>query len=79
MLANMKVIEAVKSAPRANRLLPNALAAYEHDELTMPKNDAFTTVPGLWSPSERCIARRDTNAWTAPDRAKPNANAQNVS
>ena len=37
----MNTIEAVKSAPRANSDFASAAAAYEHDEDTIPKNEAL--------------------------------------
>ena len=44
--ANMKTIDVVKSAPRANSDLLNAAAANEHDEDTIPRNPALATVAG---------------------------------
>ena len=44
--AIMNTIAAVKSAPRAKSVLANALAAYEHDELTMPKKLARASAAG---------------------------------
>lgn len=37
--ANMKIIDAVKSADRANSDFASALAAYEHEELAAPSSD----------------------------------------
>lgn len=79
VLANMNIIEAVKSAPLANKLFASALAAYEHDELTMPKIDARATVLGLWSPNNSRIRLRDTKAWIKPDSVNPKTKAQKVS
>ena len=62
VLANIKIIDAVKSAPRANKLFASALAAYEQDELTIPNSDARAIVLGLWSPKSSRIRLRDTNA-----------------
>ena len=58
VLANIKTIEAVKFAPLLKRLLANALAAYEHDELTIPKNVAFISVAAESSPRD-CRMRLD--------------------
>ena len=79
VLANIKIIEAVKSAPLANKLFASALAAYEHDELTMPNNEARATVLGLWSPKSSRIRLRDTKACIKPDSVKPKTKAQKVS
>jgi hypothetical protein len=42
----MNTIEAVKSAPRENKLFANADAAYEQDEEITPNNDDFASVTG---------------------------------
>ncbi len=77
--ANMKIIDAVKSADRANNDRASALAAYEHDELAAPSSDARVADPTVSRPSTRCIARRETNACTIPDSANPTTSAHNVS
>ena len=46
VLATMNTMAAVKSAPRANRLLASADDAYEHEELITPKNDDLASVAG---------------------------------
>ena len=79
VLAIMNTIAAVKSAPRANNVLARAEDAYEQDELMTPKKDDFARVRGRWLPRAACISVRDTNAWTAPDNAKPRTSAQRVS
>jgi hypothetical protein len=50
VLANMKTIAVVKSAPFTIKLLAIALAAYEQLELIMPRIEALTIVRGRWSP-----------------------------
>src|SRR5205085_2837727 len=79
VLANMNTMALVKSAPRTNSDLASALAAYEHEELTIPSALDLATVPDRWSPRTRCISPRETKACTAPERPKPSTSAQNVS
>ncbi|CAB4905586.1 unannotated protein [freshwater metagenome] len=79
VLANIKTIEAVKFAPLLKRLLANALAAYEHDELTIPKKVAFASVAAESSPRDSRIRFLDTKAWTTPESANPRTSAQKVS
>src|SRR5947199_6881286 len=56
-----------------------AVAAYEHDEDTIPKKVARETAGGRWSPITRCISSLETKAWTAPDSPKPSTSAHSVS
>ena len=77
--ANMNTRAEMKSAPLANRDLAMAVAAYEHDDDTMPKPLARATAAGPWSPRVRCICSWETKACTAPDRPKPNTRGHSVS
>ena len=74
----MNTIALMKSAPFWNSDFAIAVAAYEQDELTIPKNVARPTAPGPWSPKARCISSLETNAWTTPDSVKPSTSAQRV-
>jgi hypothetical protein len=58
----MKTNDAVKFAPFENKLLANALAEYEQEELMIPKNDALKTLLKLSSPSCSLILFRETKA-----------------
>jgi hypothetical protein len=62
VLANIKIIEAVKFAPLENKLFAKALAEYEHDELMTPKIDALEILLKLASPNCSFIALREMNA-----------------
>ena len=77
--ANMKTMAAVKSAPRWNSDLARALAAYEHEELAMPRSELRVRAAGPCRPMTRCIWPRDTKACTAPESPKPSTSAQSVS
>ncbi len=52
--ANMNTIEAVKSAPRENGDFARALAAYEQELLTMPKELLLAIVPWLLTSVRSC-------------------------
>jgi hypothetical protein len=75
----MNTMAAVKSAPRWNNDLASALAAYEHEELAMPRSELRVRAAGPCRPMTRCIWPRDTKACTAPDSAKPSTSAHSVS
>ncbi len=62
VLANMKTIEVVKSAPLSKRLLAIELAAYEQLELIAPRKPARVTDAGLCFPSFSTMSRFDPKA-----------------
>src|SRR5947209_15583070 len=77
--ANMNTMAEMKSAPFSYNDLAMAVAAYEHEEDTIPKKVARPTAAGRWSPITRCISSLETKACTAPESPKPNTSAQRVS
>lgn len=72
-------MEAVKSAPLVKILRARALAAYEQEELTIPKMEARPIAAGERVPNKFFICDRVTKACTAPESEKPSTNAQKVS
>ncbi len=74
-----KVIAAVKFAPLLNSDLASATAAYEHDELAAPSNEARPSVRGESSGSRRLICSFETTASTAAESVNPRMSAQRIS
>src|SRR6202171_5341661 len=77
--ANSKMIALPKLAPRRNRALPTATAAYEHDELAAPKPHARRKPFRSGLPRVRATARFDTTVWTIAESRKPKASGQRTS
>ena len=76
--ANMKTLTATKSAPFTKSDLDMAVAAYEHDDESIPKAVARPTAGRWWSPNLARIGSRLTKAWTAPESPKPKMSGQSV-
>src|SRR6516225_5041901 len=76
VLAISKAMAATKLAPRRNRDLASATAAYEHDEEAEPRPAATASVLGRSSPSSRVTVWRRTTAWTTADSVNPRISDQ---
>ena len=62
VLANIKTMEAVKSAPLRKIDRDKAEAAYEQDDEMIPRKDALVRVFGRWLPRVFSIALREIKA-----------------
>ena len=77
--ANWNASAEAADAPFWNRLLPMAMAAYEHDEEAAPSPVAVAM--GFKPPPERAfwMRSRGTHAWTTAEMKKPKTSAHQTS
>ena len=73
-----KTMTAVKSAPLRKRARARATAAYEHDELAMPRAVATPRVFDESLPRRRSMVPLRTRAWTIADRTNPKMSDQRI-
>src|SRR5262245_25349971 len=77
--ANWKASAETADAPRANSERAIAIAAYEHEEEAAPSPVAFATGTKPSPDSAASIRSRGTQAWIAPEIAKPSTSAHQTS
>ena len=77
--ASSNTIAAVKLAPLTNSDRASATAAYEQELEAIPNRVAYVRLRGESSPSKRLIARCETTACTAPERANPRISGHKTS